>query len=225
MNLENLSFMQNSDGELLFSNILTLEEDNLYSLLSDSQLVESTSSDPEQNDEDEASFFRDMSQQDTTQQNNQSRVIDLPPQRRCLSHLLNLISSDFEKSSQSFARSALIASVNKLHSLWIFTHRSSHAKTICLEVLGRSLYVPCETRWNSKYDAIELACSDDIKPNLNKLIERLRSSLNGASHLQVLSNNDWAFLKEYLNVMKPVARSLDRLQSEKNGAQGYVYRH
>lgn len=220
--LQDLPFMQNSDGELFFSNIITLEQENLNSMPSDTQLDESVLSDSEQNDEDEVNFFRDMRENDTSQANSQNRVINLPPQRRCLSHLLNLISSDFEKALLSFARSALIASVNKLHSLWIFTHRSSHAKTICLEVLGRSLSVPCETRWNSKYDAIELACDDKIKPNINILIQRLKISLNGASHLQLVSSNDWAVLTEYLNVMKPIARSLDRLQSEKNGAQGYV---
>lgn len=225
--LENLPYMQQSDGELLFSNILTFDRNNLYELPSTSRNepnAENISSDLEghEEDNDEINFFHDIAQADQPEQNIQRKDIILPPQRRCLSHLLNLVYSDFEKKLSCVARSALVNSISKLHALWIFTHRSSHAKTICLEILGRALKVPCETRRNSKKDAIELACSDNVKPKINPLIENLKEIIKGAGHLQKLSQNDWIILKEYLNVMQPVARSLDRLQSEKDGAQGYI---
>lgn len=76
-------------------------------------------------------------------------ICDLPKQRRCVSHLLNLISKDFNNELDGMAKSSLVATVNKLHTLWVLTHRSSHAKSKCKEILGKCLLVPCETRWNS----------------------------------------------------------------------------
>lgn len=81
--------------------------------------------------------------------------IKLPPQRRCASHLLNLISKDFEKHLNSQAKTAYTNTFNSLHSLNLIIRNSSYAKTICKETLGVILKFPCDTRWNSKFDCIK----------------------------------------------------------------------
>ena len=82
------------------------------------------------------------------------RQIKLPPQRRCFSHMLNLVSNSFDKLLPPLAQDAMNAVYEKLRALWNKTHRSSHSKAICKEVLGCVLPTPCETRRNSKYDSI-----------------------------------------------------------------------
>lgn len=152
----------------------------------------------------------------------QPNTIELPPQRRCVPHLLNLSATDFENALTPQAKSALIGAINKAHSLCTFTHRSSHAKTLCYEIIGCVLQVPCVTRWNSRYDAVARICNPNIKPKVNSLIQRLSSELSSAAHLQILSNADWVILNDYVRVMEPIARSLDILQCEKNACQGFI---
>lgn len=148
--LRETPFMQNNDGELYYSNHLNFEPNQDENNSNESE----NEADFENDDYD---LFRDLVQPNQTEQSTVKTSIDLPPQRRCLSHLLNLISSDFEKGLSSVVKTAFINSYNKLHALWVFTHRSSHARTICQKILGCLLLVPCETRWNSKYYAIERA--------------------------------------------------------------------
>lgn len=210
-----LPYMQNYDGELYYSNVLNFEnnsgEENL------------NQSDSDKNSENgEFDLFQDLVSSNQCEQSNDNPRIELPPQRRCMSHLLNLISADFDKSLPTVVKSAFITAYNKLHALWVFTHRSSHARTICKHMLGCLLLVPCETRWNSKYYAIDKACGNVVKPKINELVKELLNKIKGSSHLQVLSSNDWAVLNEYLRVMGPVAQALNRLQSERNGNQGMI---
>lgn len=212
-------FMQNDNGEVFFSNIISLVADSLE--------VEISPNDDDEGSELYESFenLTDEISNEPIDTNvlNESRF-ELPPQRRCVSHLLNLVASDFDspKNSSGQARTAFVTAYSKLHTLWVYSHRSSMAKTICKEVLGCCLLVPVVTRWNSKYDAVAKSCEPAIKSKINYLIQRLSTELNGASHLQILSNSDWAVLRDYLLVMKPVATSLDKLQGEKTASQGVV---
>lgn len=219
---ENLPFMAADDGEIFLSNIITLNGDeNIH------ELNENESSTGE--DEDNSNFFEDIDCIDSRDRNEgedapEVDIIpldELPAQRRCLSHLLNLISKDFQKALPKNARAALISAISKLHSLWVCTHRSSEAKRISDEVIGCRFPLPNETRWNALYDAIEKSSQKDIKPKINFLIQRLVSEAK-KNHLQTLTNNDWCVLTEYLKVMRPVAGSLDRLQAEQNGSQGFI---
>lgn len=55
--------------------------------------------------------------------------IDLPPQRRCVSHLLNRLSQVFEqKYLEGIAKTALVQTMGKLHTLWVLVRRSSYEK-------------------------------------------------------------------------------------------------
>lgn len=214
--------MQNEDEEMYVCNEIVLNSDISESKSSIS--VDSIERDfiaPELNtsNENEAAenfdilreIYPEMSQTNTSSED----VIELPPQRRCVSHLLNSLSSDFEKLLNQTARAALKASVNKANCLWTTTHRSSRAKTLCSEMLDCLLQFPCVTRWNSRYDALAKLCEPKVKTNVNKLIEKLKLELVcGAAHLQSLTNADWIVLNEYVRVMKPIAKSLLTILNE-----------
>lgn len=157
--------------------------------------------------------------------NSQTNQIELPPQRRCLSHICNLVSPDFQnKYLTGMARTSLNSTLEKLNSLWVLTHKSSHAKTICLRILGRCLQTPVETRWNSMADAVKVCNDADIQKKLNPLIQELKSKLKcqSARNLQPLTNNDFIIIAQYVKVTEPLAQSLDILQREHNSSQGYV---
>lgn len=94
-------------------------------------------------------FYNELHEQANIIENQQC-TIELPPQTRCLSHLLNLISSDFEKALDTTIKNMLFATINKMHALWALTRRSSQVKTVVKEVIGCTLLLPCETRWNLK---------------------------------------------------------------------------
>lgn len=144
----------------------------------------------------------------------------LPPQKRCLSHLLNLIPGDFKKDLLGTTQTAYVCAFSKLHSLWVSCRRSSIAKTRCKEMLERVLSIPCATRWNSEFDCTNKTYQ--VKDKVNPLIKQLKTELKSAKNLQLFNNNDWIVIEEYLRIMRPVACALDKLQSEQNGSQGYI---
>lgn len=104
-----------------------------------------------------------------------SNLVKLPQQRRCLPHLLNLIPNSFEKILNARTLSALVSTFDKLQSLWVFPRRSSAAKTVCKQVLGCILKIPCEARWNSKYDAIKQMWL--LRAKINEYVEVLKKLL------------------------------------------------
>lgn len=149
----------------------------------------------------------------------------LPAQRRCMSHLLNLSQKDFEKKYLTgSANIRLCHALGKLQTLWVLTHRSSRAKDFCKKIIGRCLEIPNDTRWNSRPDAVNVIMHADVKENVNKLIEELKSNLNcpSAKNLQTLTTGDFIVLSVYLKVLDPVAKSLDLLQRENSCSQGYI---
>lgn len=155
----------------------------------------------------------------------QNIPIDLPPQRRCVSHLLNLLSQDFEKKFlKGMAKTLWIRTFESLHTLWILTRTSCRAKTICKTILGKVLKSPCGTRWNSRYDAVKMCSLPEIEKNVNTLIQKLKSELSctSAQNLQILSIKDFLVIKQYVKVLEPVAFALDSMQKELNGSQGYI---
>lgn len=196
-------FMEDGNGELFYSEVL------------DFNLVA-----PDHPDD--AALENYVSQRSVPEPQN---TIKMPPQRRCLSHELNLLSKDFEKTLTGMAQQAFNQKFEKFHSLWVLTHRSSHAKTICQMVLGRCLKIPNDTRWNSRFDAAKVCCEPDVESKLNLLIERLKLELKSsqsAKNLNTLTIHDFSVIKEFIRVMEPVAQSLDAMQREKNSSQGFI---
>lgn len=203
-------FMQSEDGELLQSEILDFgdQEINVYAHVADDY------------------FGSTLNAGSSTQ----AQRIKLPKQRRCFSHHCNLVSKDFEKKLPSAADKVFKNMYEKLNSLWHLTNRSCRAKTICKDVLGCKLNVPCATRWNSKFDSIkkffDIIKRDENVPlernPINMLIRRLMSELKSASHLQRIESYDVLVMEKYIKVMQPVAQALDTLQGEKNCSQGLI---
>lgn len=142
------SHMQTADGEFFATEIL------------DFQLDESSPSNTN-------SYLGDCVE-NTVQEHN--KQIKMPKQGRCFSHLLNLLSEDFEKALPAMAKTYFVSAYSKIHSIWVLTHRSSNAKYICKAVLGRALEVPCETRWNSKSDALSKVIDPQVQPKINSLV-------------------------------------------------------
>lgn len=156
---------------------------------------------------------------------NEEPKFEMPPQRRCVSHLLNLISSDFEKKFlPENARKVHCHTLSKLHTLWTLIHCSSLAKTICKKILDVILISPNDTRWNAWFDAVRMCNNPNIKPLLNKLIEKLKSELQctTAKNLSLLTSHDFIVIEEYCKVFEPIAISLDIMQKENNASQGYI---
>lgn len=217
-----LPFMQNEDGEMFVANILTFGSDELPTVI-DNNDDDNESSENIQDDDD---LFDGLISNDECENSDilghEMNTIELPQQRRCVSHIANLLPNDFEKALPSAAKTAYIQAKSKLHALWVFVHRSAHAKTLCKEYLGCVLDVPSVTRWNSEFDAVAKGCRDDIKPKINPLIERIKMEIKRAAHMQTLSSMDWAVLEQYITVMKPIAVTLDKLQGEADGSQGFI---
>lgn len=213
--VENAPFMQFDDGEHFFSNIIQFDSDE------DSELL-SLENEMELIDERDAIIDEQDAENDIFDAEDNAAVneIQLPPHRRCLSHILNLIGSNFEKNLSGRAKTAFVTTFSKLQTIWVFPRKSSQAKTFATEVLGCVLKIPCETRWNSKYDAVKHVF--DLKPKINEYVDKLKENIHRASHMPKITNEDWVVISAYLKVMEPVATSLDILQSERNGDQGLI---
>lgn len=205
-------YMRDENGELLSSEIITFEGESTSDTAFDEDDFDLASN--AVCNEASNNFFDDVDPEPK---------IKMPPQRRCVSHKLNLLSSDFLKKLSVAASKAFVTSYGKLHALFVTTHRSSRAKSICKEVLGCVLSVPCPTRWNSQFDAIAKVIKNlALRQKINQLIQRLKNEISSATHLQILTNNDFHVLNEYINVMEPCACALDTLQGDKNCSQGLI---
>lgn len=150
--------------------------------------------------------------------------IKMPPQRRCQSHKINLLSPDFEKGLEGVPKAAYKSTVDALHTLWSISRVSSHAREICKEILGVKLQYPNSTRWNSFTDGIVQLNKPEIRAKLNELITALKVRLtsNTSIQLRLLNSNDFLVMAEYEKVFLPVSKSLDILQGDKINSQGWI---
>lgn len=214
------TFMMDVNGEPFLNEILSFENSESIGTTSDltntqNDSFEATSENTNEFD----SYFG-------SPHNVEEKVrIEMPPQRRCVSHLLNRISNDFEnKFLAKLPKTGLVQTLNKLRCLWVLTHRSTHAKSTCKQILGKVLEIDCETRWNSRFDAVKMCTDPEIRVNLNKLIQQLKTDLKSTSaqNLQTLNTRDFLVMDDYVTVFEPVAIALDRMQKEFNGSQGYI---
>lgn len=237
-NANDMPFIQFEDGEPFYSNIIDLSASELDILngdqfdirLSTEELDDFSDNDAViEEEEDEFNDIGDASEMsnDSNNPSNQNREQDiydtlpLPPHRRCLSHLLNLLGGDFENSLTGRTKDCFIATQNKLQSIWVFPRKSSKAKSYSKDILGCSLLIPCATRWNSKFDSFSKVLNLG-QDKMNSYIAALKTNLKSAAHLSKLEKDDWTMITLYVKVMKPVAISLDRLQGERDCGQGFI---
>jgi len=135
--------------------------------------------------------------------------------QRCATHTLNLIAStDINKIIKDNA------TLKKLHHpalakctlLWNASRRPKTAETI-FSILGFKLSYPCITRWNSLYDALCLILKD--KEKLNVIFEAIGSIAQFKSY-------ELDYLSDYIDILKPLSISLDKLQGEQNCYYGQL---
>ena len=137
-----------------------------------------------------------------------SSGIYLPSHLSCFSHTLNLLATtdanEALKGDAAYKR-LYRAVASKCTSLSNASHQSSKAAEAVFEILGRTIPKPNTTRWNSEYDCY---CTiHDLKEKINIVMERLQ--------LPKFSIQEFAFLSEWVEVMRPISQALDKLQGEK----------
>lgn len=221
---ESLDLFASINDEYFYSNIIRFDDEEDIGLI-ENELDTSIDTEHDQNtqeyDDEYHSFFEGEGEEIGAASVATCDPVKLPAHRRCVSHYLNLVPNDFEKELKQMGRAytALVTVFGKLQTIWVIPRRSAVAKNIAKEVFNCMLKIPCETRWNSKYDAIKHVYN--LRGNMNKYIEKLQEHIRRIS-LPKFTNEDWAVISAYLKVMEPVANSLDRLQGDKNGFQGFI---
>lgn len=126
---------------------------------------------------------------------------------RCCAHTLSLIATtDASKalSDKTFIR-INHSTMAVLTALWNSSNRPKSAE-IVKKHLNCFLKRPVPTRWNSLFDSLELCIKHLDK--INRLLENL--------NIRKLTEAEKQFLEEYVQVLRPIAESLDHLQSQNN---------
>lgn len=112
-------YMCDENGEQFVNEILTFDVE--ASLGSDREaddgLNSETGVDVQNFDPDYNGYFGEIDP--IPQMVSEQDQIRLPPQRRCMSHLLNQLGTDFEKNLGGLAKAAFQSTFNALHSLWV----------------------------------------------------------------------------------------------------------
>uniref|UniRef100_H3A5J1 BED-type domain-containing protein n=1 Tax=Latimeria chalumnae TaxID=7897 RepID=H3A5J1_LATCH len=136
-------------------------------------------------------------------------ITDLPKHQCCTAHTLNLIAAyDIHKhlSCTSSTSAVYRSSIAKNQA-----SRSCKTYEVIEDNVNRKLIVPCVTRWNSLYNAVERVMS----------IEHL-SIVCDKMGVVKFKMHEITFLKEYCKVLKPLVMALDILQGEKWCYYGYL---
>lgn len=139
----------------------------------------------------------------------------LPPHHCCTAHTLNLLATkDAQEALTSPSYKRISRQVlAKCQVLFNKQNMSTLAAEMIYKHLERYLVVPGATRWNSMFDSLQLLLS-----KVDKLDDICRDL--GVPLFKKPSETD--FLKEYCQVLEPVATALDILQGEKEIFMGYL---
>ncbi|XP_076038380.1 uncharacterized protein LOC143023661 [Oratosquilla oratoria] len=140
----------------------------------------------------------------------------LPPHFRCSAHTLNLLATtdvvevpEWNKGPRAVFRRPGA----KAQALWNLQNRSSvYANKIKEALGGRRLVTPVATRWNSYFNSMKALMELVLeKQDAKVAINRILADQGSAG----FDMKDAEIIKEYLDVMEPVATCLDRMQSDK----------
>ncbi|XP_022814700.1 uncharacterized protein LOC111348347 [Spodoptera litura] len=146
----------------------------------------------------------------------QSIILELPVHLRCCANKLNLCATtDANKVLQNNDTS--IGNIHnqvikKCNNLWNSASRPKSAEII-LDIVGHTLSKPGITRWNSLYDSLKQIASIQEKS------VQLHVALGMTN---VLRDDDFHYIKEYLRCSKPIAEALDILQGEQDMYYGIL---
>ncbi|XP_018400179.1 PREDICTED: uncharacterized protein LOC108777723 [Cyphomyrmex costatus] len=144
--------------------------------------------------------------------------ITLPPHHRCVSHTLNLIAvKDADKALDDISyKKKYRVTFAKLSKLWNKQNQSTQVADKIKENCGVYLKTPVITRWNSTFDSVY-----QLVTLLKEDSDKINQCLDFCN-LQRLTNNEIKFLDEYCQVMEPLAKALDILQSDIGMYMGYL---
>lgn len=141
----------------------------------------------------------------------------LPPQERCAAHLLNLVGSKDAIATDVLDKhytSAYNTSFGKAQAIWNKYSRSSKAADAAKQACGRAIKLPGETRWNSKWDAVNVLLEINSDKKLNDVCRSIE--------LPVFKQSEIDFLIEWARINKPLATTLDSLQGDKESYYGML---
>lgn len=142
--------------------------------------------------------------------------LQLPQHYRCNAHTLNLLATtDVSKVPEwnTGPRAVFKRPGAKAQALWNLQNRSSvYANKIKEALGGRRLVTPVATRWNSYFNSMKTLMElvlekQDVKVAINRILTD-----QGSAGFDM---KDCEIIKEYVDVMEPVATCLDRMQSDK----------
>lgn len=153
---------------------------------------------------------------DVISRNDEFDDLTLPKHFRCASHTLNLLaSSDYnkfiKKSSLNIRHERVM---KKCNELWK-NLRARKKRVALVNFLDKCIKKPVITRWNSMFEA--LSDVNSVKEKL--LLSEAKKALNLTKNF---TEDDFDYINFYLDLMKPLAITLDRLQGEKNCHFGYL---
>ncbi|KAK3920917.1 General transcription factor IIF subunit 1 [Frankliniella fusca] len=136
------------------------------------------------------------------------RTTNVPPQKRCFAHTLNLIMTtdcDLKNISNNIYNRLHTSAFSKVGSLWNMGSRSTKASDCIAEIAGVKFPVPNKTRWNAYPDAISNLM--EKREVLDDVLEKL--------NLPKLKLIELDFLGEYVKVSEPISTDLNVLQGDK----------
>lgn len=160
--------------------------------------------------------------------------IQLPLHRRCASHTINLIATtDIDKVLNSLDKKKVYTQNEKhlqqftkmyrkvfakIQKLWNKQNQSDILAERVHEEFSVYLKSPSQTRWNGLYDGIK-QINDLLRVHqgLNKFNSVLDFCTLPRFELQEVN-----FIQEYVEIMKPLADSLDFLQGEESVYMGFL---
>ncbi|XP_029581019.1 uncharacterized protein LOC115169493 [Salmo trutta] len=139
----------------------------------------------------------------------------LLPHQRCASRTLNLIASHDLAQVLSHGETAQVycSAMAKCFAIWNSVHQSPLAIAAVEDIEKMKLTAPSVSRWISEYSAVEKMVS---------LPETKLMDVCDCFGVPRLLSYEIAFLKEYINVFKPLAFALELFQGEQKCFLGLV---
>lgn len=146
--------------------------------------------------------------------------LSLPKHRRCAAHTLNLVATtDLKKVPLWSYQKTCEKAFAKAEALWKKQNRCTGVSTTISAALGRKLPSPSAVRWNSSLDSyvvlVQMFEDEEKRRKLMKIMDETPG-------LERFTLQEIEVIKEYVEVMKPVAIALDCLQGEEYAYTGVL---
>jgi len=108
--------------------------------------------------------------------------------------------------------------------VWNKYQRSTKAADAAQEACGRAIVVPCETRWNSKWDSVNVLLSINANeggPRAGVTACKL-NEVCAKMEITTFKQSEIEFLTEWAKINRPLALALDALQGDKTSYYGML---